>query len=348
MNINELIKRFDLEKHILETILLNSEFTEKGWFFKNTSIHNIEKIYHIYRMALLDGLIPLCAVAGINLKQFENKSVFDVTNYKGIKESLFSLLTNFENLFFKSKKDEFKLKTNLNTGYNYALDLKYYDKQNKEIKPLTNPFICYSDFPTEINLRIIKSTEISRAYKNAENVIMNKKYLPLRTNCAIYRFVNVIGYNENVIYHKIISSIDLEMLKHILIEAFLGNNDTNDINKNIVNVRDIISHLYNNASLYGKSIKAIQEIYYTELKNSKSFTKINDEYFYLSLQAEKADEKLSANNDIVLKKTEKEFEIFKNLFICNNEEETANRLLQIKRVSDNAAIIIARIIHEYI
>lgn len=67
MKINSHLKRLNLSDHDLEDMLLNSEFTDKGWFFHGNLKVSMQDFYTVYREILLDGLMPTACVSGIGI-----------------------------------------------------------------------------------------------------------------------------------------------------------------------------------------------------------------------------------------------------------------------------------------
>ncbi|MBR1737868.1 MAG: hypothetical protein IJ736_12795, partial [Firmicutes bacterium] len=128
MNLKDIL---DIEKEKLEKYLIDSYFTEEGWFFENIENNDMKKIYLFYRAAVLDGIIPFSAVTGINIKNMSIKSVFDVTNYAGIKESLVSMSKGFSELLFAPSSDKIKLNSNIMSGVITGAKLVFSDGENE-------------------------------------------------------------------------------------------------------------------------------------------------------------------------------------------------------------------------
>lgn len=341
--------RLEIEKNELEKILLNSDVTENGWFFKNTDLDTVREIYNFYRTAVLDGLIPFSAVTGISVNNISVKSVFDMTNYRGIKESLISISQNFGQLLFPPAENDIKLKSQKISGKITGRNLIFSDGSN-EYKPLTDSYICTASVPVKFNLRLSTGTGIRRTHEFSSDKKANKKYVPVRPNFSLYRFIVVTGYSETAVYHRIINDIDLNALKSVIINFLLDKEvqPQPEVVNACVKVSDIFDSLYSRASVYGKAIKAVSEIYYSELKNDKEYTDINDQFFFENQKAEKLGRRLSDESEISIKKTSKEYEMFKDLFVRDSIDETAGYLSGIKRVSSKSAEILAGIIHEYV
>jgi len=339
----------DIKISELEKMLLNSEFTEEGWIFNNAKPKDVKRFYMFYRNAVLDGTIPYSAVTGININGLGKKYLFDVTNYSKIKESLNSIFRGLEMLVFPPVKKPVSLKSEKLSGIITGKVLVFSGK-DIEFRPLTNPYICTSAAPVTINLRISASTGIKRTHEITYDKKINELFVPVRPNFGLYRFIVVTGCSESAVYHRIINDIDLDGLKKIIINHLLGKNEEYQAKEQIkaIKVSDIFNALYSRASMYGKAIKAINEIYYEELKNNAEYIDIKDEYFFENQKAEKLGRILSGESEISIRKINKEFEIFRGLFIRDTKEETAQYLSGIKRVSVKSASAIAEIICEYV
>ncbi|MBR1444190.1 MAG: hypothetical protein IJ583_11755 [Firmicutes bacterium] len=309
----------------------------------------MKKIYLFYRAAVLDGLIPFSAVTGINIKDMSIKSVFDVTNYAGINESLVSMSKGFSELLFSPINDKIKLNSNKVSGIITGYKMVFSDGEN-EYRSITDPYICTSSIPIKFNVILTSGTGIKRTHELTGNKDINEKYIPVRPDFGLYRYIVVSGYSETAIYHRIIKDIDLDALREIIINFLLDNKKVEAVEEKQIAIRvnDIFEALYKKASLYGKAIKALNEIYYLELKKDEEYTNINDEYFFESQKAEQIGRELSENSEISIKKINREYQIFKDLFVRDNVSETAQYLSGIKRVSYTSAEKIADIIHEYV
>lgn len=343
---NKLFEQIGISDVEIERILLNSEFDNNRWHFEHVSNQFTSKFYGIYRLIITDGLLPLAAVSGISLGSFKNSTVFDVTNYAGIKESLIEVMNNFSLLMFPPQDNEIEIKTIANLSEKVrSKDLIYSDCNNKCCIPITDCYLFSASNDVKLSLKISTGTGLKRMGNNTKNRSSNRKYVPIRTSYGLYKFITVINYDKNNIYHNIDKNLDCNIIKSILIDFILGKESKIEIQQNVLDIFDI---LYSRLSKYGKAINAIKEIYYKELSCDKSYKEIRDKFYIEENKALNNGRELSQSSIIRITKNNKEFEIFNDLFIRDNIEETSYYLSGIPRVSEISAEKIAKVLHEFV
>lgn len=343
---NELFNPLEVSDAELEEILINSKFENSKWSFDKVSNDFVSKFHRIYRTIVLDGLLPLGAISGISIGTFKNSSVFDLTNYVGIKESLVEVMNNFSLLLFPPQNEDIKIKCLINSrGDVLSNSLTFIDNAQKIYFPITNCYLFNVSKSVELDLRLSTGTGLNRISTKAKDKNFNRKFLPIRVSYGLYKFINVVGYDKSNIYHSINNKLDCNILKSILINFILGEENQTEISHNI---SEIFNVLYSRISRYGKAINAIKELFYYELNSDTSYKEIRDNYFLEEQKSLEYGRNLSKDNIISIKKNNKEFDIFKDLFIRQNINETANHLAGIPKISNISAVKIAEILHEFV
>lgn len=164
---NKLFEPLNISDGKFEEILLNSDFNNEGWFFKDADEEFVSKLYYIYREVILDGLLPLAAVSGICLDAFQNSSVFDVTNYVGIKEALIEVMNNFSLLLFPPQKDDLKVSCYVDhAGTITSRNLTFLDG-SEHYNPITHSYLFDASKPLKLSLRLSTGTGLNRIHTYA-------------------------------------------------------------------------------------------------------------------------------------------------------------------------------------
>lgn len=341
-----LLDRLNISKSELEQFLINSELTHNKWVFHKNI--DISKFFPIYRQIILDGFLPTACVSGVSINEFVYmRSVFNFASYNGITESILIIIKNLQSLIYPTTfKNNIILNNKLDCGDITSDDFSIVNEE-KKYKPLTNNiYICHAIKPIRIKIRLTVNT--GKNYMNVYN--NNKEFIPIGTNHSLCNWINLSGFDDCTIYHKINNNINLDILKSMLINFMLDIESTEKIEKEetkLIEMQKIFEILYNKASKYGKAINSIKSVYYSELKRNEEYIKIKDEFFYESLKTEKLNRKLSLENEVYLNKLKFESQYFVSLFMRENEEKTAEYISGLSGVSFVSAKKISKLLHEY-
>lgn len=351
---NMILQKLNMDSSKLKDIFLNSILTQDAWIFHDNTI-SMDILYTIYRKIILESLIPLACISGINFQRFvKMQSSFNLSNYSSINESFFTIFRNIQCLVYPPNKTKSIIVTS-NTpliGDITSNNLNLSDGSIYFEPLIKDTFICHTNQPIKIQFCLTTDIGQNTATINGKEKYYNKTFIPVPTSHSLYPLITPISFDNSKIYHTISNKIvDLEKIKKVIIDFLFELEDGNEKEeafKTAMDVREIFLYLFKKASRYGKAINCMKVIFENELRVNSEYIKIKDRFFYENMYAKKNGISFPQNSDIVIEKQNFEFELFSNLFLRKNEKLTMKHLSELPNISMKSAEEISSILYEFI
>lgn len=204
------------------------------------TLQDKKEVYDIFRISVLDGLIPIKKVIGFKIISYDNVSnVGAVERHSSCLENMIQLSTNASKLIFVPRIPigDF-INTGIQTGVITSANAKF--KNNTREVPVLDKKVYLYHANSDMGLRLYineniglhlmeenvdimkqgwgESKESSKSLLGIDNASENSSmYFPLNTEHSLIEYLSVLPFRDGEIRYKIrqgVSESDIEFLWH--------------------------------------------------------------------------------------------------------------------------------------